>query len=161
MMNFLKNLAAFAAKAARAIIACLTIVVLCICTAPARAIAWVLRTANRPFEFVRVKYARAKKKLLAWSFSKKKNEPVQVSSDVSRKGTEEALEEIFGDEAKPTTRKRWSWRRKAFCFIIMPITLLFIMAFADEYEYRTRKSAECDRISTCAEEVAEEDLFLQ
>lgn len=117
MMNFLKKIAAFAAKAARAIIACATIIALCICTAPARAIAWVLRTVNRPFEFVRAKYAHAKDKLQAWGLPKQK-----VEEEENSDSTEDVLDDVFTEEEpKPAKSHRV---RKA----ILWVTVLCILA---------------------------------
>jgi hypothetical protein len=117
MKNFLRNTAAFAAKAARAIIACLTIITLCICTAPARAIAWALRTVNRPFEFVRAKYAHAKDKLKTWGLSQQKVESEADASDA----TEDVLDDVFTEEPKPAKPHRV---RKA----ILWVTLLCVIA---------------------------------
>lgn len=94
-MNFFKKIAAFAAKAARAIIACATIIALCICTAPARALAWVLRTVNRPFEFVRAKYAHAKDKLQAWGLPKQ-----NVEEGDNSDSTEDVLDNVFTEDEK-------------------------------------------------------------
>lgn len=124
MMNFLKKMAALAAKAARAIIACVIISLLCICTAPARAIAWVLRTVNKPFEFVRAKYAHMKDKLKMWGLSKQKVESEADASD----STEDVLDDVFTEEdkkpAKPhRIRKAILWAT-VLC-IILSITVAY------------------------------------
>jgi hypothetical protein len=122
MKNFLKNLAAFAAKAARAIIACLTIVVLCICTAPARAIAWVLRTVNKPFEFVRAKYAHVKGKLKTWGLSKEKVESEADASDA----TEDVLDDVFTEEDDKKTPAKPHRLRKVILGALVLGTILSI-----------------------------------
>lgn len=132
-MDF-KNIVAFATKIARAIIACATITMLCICTAPIRVLAWILRTVGRPFEFIRVTYARIKKKLLTWSFSKKKDEPVQASSCGVKPDTTDVLDEVFGEHSAPA-RKRWSWRKVALCCLVIPVALAFALAVAEECMY--------------------------